>query len=355
MGLGLVLVLSSFVGGAFGPARAQPAVRIVVSVSAPDSGTSDPIARDAILRKYVVQELEARGFVPVTVPWQGTSPGDPMPWLETAATSEHAALAIGVLETPPGVVMLWVVDRTTRKRLNRSLHRARLPSIVALAAGELIDASLAELYLPRESVQDPFVPPVPPPLPRMSVPSGDISRAHVVDRSTRQRWHAGVALGMSWPVLRSVPIAPVVLRFGVRFGHRLAAAIEGSAPVSPVVSAVPEGHVRTFAFHVGATLDLDVLSNRLPVRLAPGVMVAAAALRVDAVAKGSYRAFPGIDWGSLLGPEMVLERRSGRLHVAVHVRALAPLGLPKVTVLGRSVQDYRLLWVTALLEVGTRW
>ena len=302
------------------------------------------LGRDAqatsAMEHRVGRELELRGFriVPHTVPAEK----DPVDASLAHARAHDAVVGVVVTLAPDGGAQIDVVDRVTGKRLQRTLPGGANAnrSTIALAAAELVDASLAELHLrPTTAVGE-----VDPP-PDLPVPAID-------DRVDGQ---VEAAVGMLWPVRHRTPVGVVTVALGMRPATRVAVLAEGTVPMHALRREVPLARVRTFPFLVGVRADVDVLPLRSPVRLDLQAAVQALALRVDVDPAPGAHGDPRTIWTTAVQVGPSLHGAVGtHVHLGGAVRVVVPFDDLRIRFDEQTVQRLGPVWVGAAATLAAR-
>jgi hypothetical protein len=296
------------------------------------------------LRTRIAAELALRGFTVVHAEHDAGTV-DAIEQVLARAQAERGQLGVLVRVESGGDVRIDVVDRLTGKRLERrtSTRAAHGVSETALAAAELVDASLVEPSLARGSASSE------PAAPRaLGSPPPPIRH--------QPRWQADVAVHMSWAIRLGAPIGLAAVALGVRPAPRVGLAAEGSVPLFAQRRTTTIATIRTAPFLAALRADLALLPGTSKLRLDLQAALAALAIRIDVDATQGARAHPQTIWSSAAIAGLTLHKPLGR-HVAVgaSVRAIVPFENVLVTVNGRTVQRLGGAWIGTGLGVHARW
>ena len=293
------------------------------------------------MQHRIGRELELRGFriLPHTIP----AGEDPVKASLAHARANDAVVGVVVALGPGGGAQIDVVDRVTGKQLHRELPGGPNAnrSTIALAAAELVDASLAELHLrPTTAVGE-----VDPP-PDLPVPAVEDERV---------RGQVEASLGILWPVRHPTPVGVATVAVGMRPAARVAVLAEGTVPFHALRTNAPLAAIRTFPFLVGVRADVDVMPRRSPVRLDLQAAVQALALRIEVDPEPGAHGDPRTIWttAAVLGPS--LHGAVGpHLHLGGALRVIVPFDDLRIRFDDQTVQRLGPVWVGAAATLSAR-
>ena len=342
-----VLGLATPVPGAVEVDEARVVLQTRAAVAGLDTGD--------ILRRSS-QELRARGFVVDAVP---STDGPLEDELRAAARPRGAALAVGIVMLSRAAVELTVLDRVTGKHLTRALDLSgsdNVASMVALATGELVEASLVELRMRHETVVAEVEPPADLPVPEVPTATGPPSRP------PPPRWAGEVGMSASWPTRTRT--AGLILGLEL-IGFPIARL--GLGLWADVAALAPAGHyrgstIRSRPISFGGALRANaVLRDRVvvPVELRGG----AVALRVDADSTMEVEGRSFSRWMGLVSLQTGVLGKFSPGHAGFMVGAGLPLQAPRLTAVPNPampeeqlvILDLRGPWLTATAVVGLHW
>ncbi|MEM6991091.1 MAG: hypothetical protein AAF721_11355, partial [Myxococcota bacterium] len=315
-------------------------IGLTVAVAATTDAPSE-----AELAALVGQELAAAGHR--VQDWPRALADNPDDLL-ARARAEELAMALGItVPEAPDAVRLVLVDRVTGKTLSRDLAGAegRLPSVVALAAAELVEATLVELYLPP-----------PPAAPReYEIPPG-LVLPRLLTPAPPPRWEVGAAAGAIWPARQRRAAAAVRIEVGTRITERLVVSARGATAVHPIADRRSSAELRSLPLHAALGLRVDLLDPDWPWRLAAdaafGVSIVVA--RGDAAPPLSVN--PSAEASAAVTAGLLARRRIARRgFVGVRVDAVVVFVAPRLRIAGETVQDYGPVWLQPVVAGGVRW
>lgn len=325
-------------------ARADPDVVLAVAV---EGEGKDVGAKELEVR--VRRELEGRGFGVGVLQERPAFDESRFSWLRRQTTDADAALGVFLwVRADTGYAELLVLDRVTGKSLVRNIPPAEagapVASTVALAAAELVEASLIEIQMPHETMQAEVKPPPSLPMPVLEAAPEPF-----------WRWQAEVRAGGLWPVRLPNPLAVTRVSIGVRPHERILVELPATLPLHPVADALDDAAIRTLVFAFGVGLRADLLPARAPVQLELRGGGSIAPIRIDVDAPAELNPRPRTFWTGMGNAGLAVRKEWGHVYLVVDAGADIPVVAPRVTAGGALVHDLGGAWPRVDVGVGGRW
>jgi hypothetical protein len=318
------------------PSLALARDAIALSVQAPEEASTHA------LRSRVERELETRGFATVTPSEANVEAAD----LLLFAREANARISLSIVLLGEDDTVIEVVDIDSGKRSRRTLRTdtdEHGPSTIALAAAELVEATLLELGplpTPAEASE-------PPPTAELG------TRPETAERPGVQ---LDAAAGVLWPVRTATPVAVAIVGVGLRPSPRLTVSAEATLPFHAMRREVEVARLATYPFLVGVRTAIDVLPMHTRPRLDLQAAVTALALRIEVDAAPGVEAHPQTVWSTagvvglhLHGPV------SPAVHLGVAVRMVVPFENIRIRAAGDAVQRLGAVWPGAAISLIGRW
>jgi hypothetical protein len=324
------------------PSRAAEVVVTVVQLGSPAPSTPPLVEVEA----RVAQELKQRGFQ-TRVSQRAMKPVQrSVELVREEARMRGEVLGI-VVYLPDGVdetTLLVVVDRVTGKTLSRTLPRLGtvLASSVALAAAELVDASLVELLQAHTSLSPEVPRPVDLPVPTLPTAPSE------------PRWSLAARIAATWPVLLS-PAPELGVALERTLGAHLRLAAELDIPLAAWRRSSTEGTVLASVPRVSARAEWDFLGNALGLEAGGGLRFSGGAAILEATAAQDYLGRTVVKPMLLAGVQAFAGWRWAGWLVRLDVSAELPLLYQEAVAVGQTLLSLRGPWFAGGVSVALRW
>jgi hypothetical protein len=324
------------------PALAAEVMVTVVQLG-PASSSTPALAE---VEARVAQELRQRGFqARITQP--SAKPSQRSIELardSTRARGEVLGVVVYLPSGPDDTTLLVVVDRVTGKTLSRTLPALGtvVASSVALAAAELVDASLVELLQAHASLTPEVPRPVDLPLP--TVPTAPATPV----------WSVAVRASATWPsALGPAPELGVV--FERTLFRRLRVAGELDMPLAPWRRSSAAGAVSGSVPRVSARASWAFWDDADGWEGGAGALASGGAAIFEAAPAENYLGRTVVKPVVLLGLEAFAGRRWAAWLVRLDLRAEMPVLYQEALVVGETLLSLRGPWFAAGVSAGLRW
>ncbi len=337
IGVGLVVTLTLAA-----PVEAAEVMVTVVQLGAPAASSAALVEVEA----RIAQELRQRGFQ-VRLSQPSARPSQRS--VELAREGSRArGEVLGVVVYLPGgaddTTLLIVVDRVTGKTLSRTLPAlgAVLASSVALAAAELVDASLVELLQAHASLAPEVPRPVDLPVPALPTAAAEA------------KWSVAARIAATWPTAVGVtPELGVAVERSV--GTHLRLGGEVGVPLAPWRRSTPAGEVLASVPRATARARWDFPGGASGWEAGGGALVSGGVAIFEAAPADDYLGRTVVKPMVLVGLEAFAGHRWAGWMVRLDLRGEVPLLYQQALVVGDTVLDLRGPWFSVGASGGLRW